>query len=76
VTEQGSFEGSGRREATLPDDKFGSNDYKPLESFAFGQTLPWGHELRQVYLYVELPFWLMMDPAAIAVEYEGTQFAV
>lgn len=76
MTEQGSFEGSGRREATLPEDKFGGNDYRPLESFMFGQSLPWGHELTQVYLYVELPFWLMMDPATIAVEYEGTQFAL
>ena len=32
----------------------------PPESFAFGDGIDWNSELLETYLYVELPFWLMI----------------
>lgn len=53
-----------------------TNGLGKIESFAFGQDLPWGQELAQVYLYVELPFWLMVNPTTVAVQYAGAEFLI
>ncbi|WP_343995151.1 hypothetical protein, partial [Terrabacter terrae] len=52
------------------------NEQPELRSFIFGQDLPWAGELAEVDLYVELPFWLMMQPASVTIERDGCSFVV
>jgi hypothetical protein len=47
-----------------------------IESFAFGDTIDWSSPLVDTLLYVELPFWLMMPPGRVEVEWSGTTFGV
>ena len=44
------------------------------ESFYFGQDLPWSEDLVDVQLYVELLFWLMLDPGTVTIAYHGYRF--
>lgn len=50
--------------------------HQDLPPFVFGQDLQWRGSTIRVFLYVELPFWLMLEPATMAVEWEGYQFTV
>ena len=45
-------------------------------SFTFGDGIDWSSELVEVYLYVELPFWLMIAPGSVDVVWSGTRFSI
>lgn len=45
-------------------------------SFALGQDLNWGAAWIDVNLWVELPFWLMVNDTKLTVEQEGHSFPV
>lgn len=46
------------------------------ESFIFGDGIDWDSPFVETKLYVELPFWLMMPPGPVQVEWSGTRFTV
>ncbi len=46
------------------------------ESYWLGQDLDWNAVLRDVTLYTELPFWLMVPNCSIRVEVQGHEFEV
>lgn len=48
----------------------------PPESYAFGDTIDWSSSLMETFLYVELPFWLMVSPGSITVCVSGLDFQV
>jgi hypothetical protein len=48
----------------------------PAGSFIFGQRIDWDSPLRETMLYVELPFWLMMAPGPVEIEWSGAPFTV
>lgn len=51
--------------------------YGPVpESFTFGDGIDWRSPLAETYLYVELPFWLMVAPGEVKVQYRGIEFVV
>lgn len=51
--------------------------YGPIpESFVFGDGIDWNSPLEDTMLYVELPFWLMMPPGPVDVEWSGRRFTV
>lgn len=41
------------------------------ESFWFGQDIDWDGQEVETFLYVELPFWLMVEPSTISIEHGG-----
>jgi hypothetical protein len=44
--------------------------------FVFGDGIDWSSPLDETTLYVELPFWLMMSPGSIEIEWAGRPFTV
>jgi hypothetical protein len=48
----------------------------PPESYSFGDTIDWSSSLMETFLYVELPFWLMVPAGSITVCVSGTDFQV
>jgi hypothetical protein len=46
------------------------------ESFAFGDGIDWSSPLRETFLYVELPFWLMTPPGSVESTWRETHFPV
>jgi hypothetical protein len=51
--------------------------YGPIpDSFVFGDGIDWASPLEETNLYVELPFWLMVAPGEIDVEWSGARFEV
>jgi hypothetical protein len=54
-----------------------SKKYGPApETFTFGDGIDWSSPLEPIPLYVELPFWLMMPPGDLDVEWAGASFRV
>jgi hypothetical protein len=45
-------------------------------SFVFGDGINWKSRLRETFLYVELPFWLMTPPGDMQVAWGGVTFPV
>ncbi len=56
--------------ASSPSDEHG------FESYMFGQDLDWEAPSTETFLYVELPFWLMVRPCSLAIPYEGALITV
>jgi hypothetical protein len=48
----------------------------PTRSYVLGDGINWRSPLNQAFLYVELPFWLMVPAGAIQVEWSGARFTV
>lgn len=48
----------------------------PPGRFMFGDGIDWSSHLEPIPLYVELPFWLMMPPGDLNVEWEGVRFRI
>jgi len=48
----------------------------PPDSFAIGDDLKWNAPWVTVRLWVELPFWLMVNDTKVAVEHQGHTFPV
>ena len=48
----------------------------PPDHFAIGDDLNWDAPWIDVLLWVELPFWLMVDNTTITVEVEGHEFPI
>lgn len=46
------------------------------EAFAFGDGIDWSSPRSEVLLYVELPFWLMVDPGPVSVSWSDTEFSI
>ena len=46
------------------------------ERWVFGDGIDWSSPLQEVMLYVELPYWLMLPPGAIEVQWGGATFQV
>jgi hypothetical protein len=65
---------------TSPDTSNQDNDTKvatPIpDHYAVGDNLNWDAPWINVRLWTELPFWLMVDNTAVAVECEGHEFPV
>ena len=59
----------GRR---IIDEKYGL----PPGSFTLGDGIDWSSPLAETMLYIELPFWLMMQPGLVTVEWAGVAFTV
>ena len=47
-----------------------------LASYLFGDGIDLASPVDEVFLYVELPFWLMMPPGTVTVSLSGTDFDV
>jgi hypothetical protein len=55
----------------------GESRYGPIpKSFHFGDGIDWGSALKETFLYVELPFWLMVEPGPVEVSWAGLTFTV
>jgi len=51
--------------------------YGPIpDKFVFGDGIDWASPLRETMLYVELPFWLMVAPGPVRVEWGETQIVM
>jgi hypothetical protein len=46
------------------------------EQVTFGDGIDWSSELAETMLYVELPFWLMLSPGPVDIEWAGTTFTI
>ena len=46
----------------------------PPATLTFGDSINWDSELLNALLYVELPFWLMIDAGALSVTHRGVTF--
>jgi hypothetical protein len=54
-----------------------SESNRPLpESFTLGEGIDWTSPLDEVFLYVELPFWLMTPPGSAEIVWSETTFTV
>ncbi len=47
-----------------------------LESYMFGQDLDWDAPSTATILYIELPFWLMVQPCSLDIAHEGAIISV
>ncbi len=55
----------------------GEARYGPLpKSFHFGDGIDWDSPLEDTFLYVELPFWLMVAPGPVEVSWQDVTFTV
>jgi hypothetical protein len=48
----------------------------PPEQYAYGDGIDWSSPLQEVTLYVELPYWLMLPPGRIDVQWCEASFQV
>jgi hypothetical protein len=46
------------------------------QSFTFGDGIDWNSPVEEAYLYVELPFWLMIPPGPVDVLWSGVAFTI
>jgi hypothetical protein len=46
------------------------------DSFVFGEGIDWSSPLRDTYLFVELPFWLMTPTGRVDVQWSGIAFSI
>jgi hypothetical protein len=52
------------------------SEFAGLKSAFFGDLFDWTSPLSETYLYVELPYWLMMPPGPVDVLWSGIMFRV
>jgi len=52
------------------------NVMQTLVSFKSGDTINWDSPIRETFIYVELPFWLMIPSGDIQIEWSGHTFQV
>lgn len=65
---------------TQPTNKFGADLpatlAAPPKSVKRGDGIDWASPMSEVYLYVELPFWLMTPPGPVDVTWSSTSFRI
>jgi len=54
----------------------GGEEAPTPQSVTFGDEIAWGQEPVITYLYVELPFWLMVDPTSLMIQHGAAEVLV